>query len=354
MPGQQAQAHDLTDNFELDRGATPSRHVLCKRLVPRRFGATVYSEEITPMKPSHHLKTALAMVSFACAGLLGLAAPAHAGLLANGSVETLLIADGTNCPGVPLGQSCADGALGSQGKDGLDVGSLFAKSAGLDESNSEARAHAELTVAFPRDAYGSSSSSSADMDAASLSCLSNPYACRDKLYTSGGAGFSGAGFSGAGGAGAGGSGVVAGVASSAFSLGFMQSVAGVQVSPQYGLSFLQGSTPSSAKSGEAAGSSGNDERWQVTYGSSNQPAAAVTSVEGSSGWSSSGLQFQATSATQVETYMASGPSGLVAGGVQITPMNTTPFAAPEPSVLMLVGAAMFGLWLQRRRQGGRP
>ena len=71
------------------------------------------------------------------------------------------------------------------------------------------------------------------------------------------------------------------------------------------------------------------ERWEVTYGASSQPAAAVTSFEGSVGWSSgSGMEFQSTSTTQLQTYLASGSSGLMGGGPQlgtpgVSPMNST-------------------------------
>ena len=295
-----------------------------------------------------------------------LAAPAHAGLLGNGSFEALVIADGANCPGVPLGKSCVDGVGAKQQPDGSEVAGLYFKGAEKGAVGGDAEAAPELTVAFVRDSFGAAAASQGSLDAVGLMCAANPEVCRDKVYGAPGAGISAGAGTGAGsavGSGSGsGSGSASGGASSVFALGFMQSVGGVQVSPQYGLSFLQGSTPTSARSGggDSAGSAGSavgQERWEVTYGASSQPAAAVAQLEGSSGWSSGSLQFQGTSATQVQTYMASGPSGLMGNGAQVSPTNgmgwnlgpgTT--SVPEPSVLLLVGAALAGLWVQRRRQ----
>jgi len=299
------------------------------------------------MNPCNEMKAALSRAVLSAAALLACAAPAHAGLLANGSLATLAFADGVNCPGVPLGQSCVAGDRDSgNAGDGLKVGSLFVKGNERGESSSESGretgAPSDLTVAYERDPFGAPDTALGTMDAASLACAADPSTCRDKLY----------GYS----SGSGGAGVVAGAASSAFNLGFMQSVSGVQVSPQYGVSFLQASTPStqtSAKAGHASGSSGGSiEQWQVTYGSSSQPAAVLTSVEGSVGWSSVGMQFSATSSAQMQTYMASGPSGLMGGGPQFSPLIGAPLpgSVPEPSALLLVAVAMGALWLQRRRQ----
>jgi len=306
------------------------------------------------MNPSSEIKTSLSRVVLSTAALLACAAPAHAGLLANGSFETLAFADGVNCPGVPLGQSCVarDSDSGST-VDGLKVGSFVVKGNEGGESGSDVGLPSDLTVAFARDPFGSPGTAPGAMDAAGLVCAADPSACRDKVY-----GYS-SGADGTGGAGSavvagGGAGVVAGAASSAFNLGFMQSVSGVQVSSQYGVSFLQASTQTAAKVGDASGSSGvsgaSTEQWQVTYGSSSPPAAAVTSVEGSAGWSTGGMQFSTTSSAQLQTYMASGPAALLGGGAQVVPMSPAPFGAPEPSALLLVFAAMSALWLQRRRQ----
>ena len=314
------------------------------------------------MKPIRiDLKAAFALVALSAAGLL--AAPAHAGLLGNGSFESLVIADGANCPGVALGKSCVDGVGAMQQPDGSEVASLLFKADSKAGSDSALEVPSELTVAFVRDSFGSATGSQGALDALGLACAANPEICRDKVY---GAAVLGGGAGAALGSGVGpvmvtgsgsrsGAGAGPGDASAAFNLGFMQSLGGVQVSPQYGLSFLQaGPSARSRETGASGGTTGTPERWEVTYGASNQPAAAVTSFEGSAGWSSgSSLQFQSTSTTQVQSYLASGPSGLLGGGVQITPMNTAAFAAPEPSVLLLVGGALAGLWMQRRRQTAR-
>lgn len=295
------------------------------------------------------MKAALALAVLSAAGLL--AVPAHAGLLGNGSFEALAIADGANCPGVALGKSCVAGASAKQQPDGSEVASLLFKGVEKEQSAGASEESSELTVTFVRDAFGTAAASQGDFGAVGLACAADPAGCREKLV-----GTSGAGTPADAGASAGGP-------SSAFNLGFMKSVGGVQVSPQFGLSFLQASTQVAARGGDTASNSGanSPERWEVTYGASNQPAAAVASLEGSSGWSSSGSQFQGTSATQVQTYLASGSSGLMGGGAQVgsttgTPwtLGLTPRSVPEPSVLLLVGAAMAGLWLQRRRQVSQP
>ena len=321
------------------------------------------------MKPIRiDLKAAFALVALSAAGLL--AAPAHAGLLGNGSFESLVIADGANCPGVALGKSCIDGVGAKQQPDGSEVASLLFKADSKSGSDGAAQAASELTVTFFRDSFSSAGASRGAMDSMVLVCAANPEICRNTVYgASGATGSVGAGMgSGVGtsvgtgvalGVGAvpgGAPGAAAGGASAALGLGFMQSVSGVQVSSQYGLSFLQANTQVAARSGDTSHSASSPERWEVTYGASSQPAAAVTSVEGvSSGWSSSGLQFQSTSTTQVQSYMASGPSGLMGGGVQTTPMVGVPWsgrasAVPEPGVLVLVGVALWALCLQRRRQ----
>ncbi len=297
------------------------------------------------------MKAALALAVLSAAGLL--AVPAHAGLLGNGSFEALAIADGANCPGVPLGKSCVAGASAKQQPDGSEVASLLFKGVEKEQSAGASEESSELTVTFVRDAFGTAAASQGDFGAVGLACAADPAGCREKLF-----GTSVVGTPVDAGAGA-----AAGGASSAFNLGFMKSVGGVQVSPQFGLSFLQASTQVAARGGDTAGHSGasSPERWEVTYGASNQPAAAVASMEGSSGWSSSGSQFQGTSVAQVQSYLASGPSGLMGGSAQVSPRNgvawppgSTPRSVPEPSVLLLAGAALAGLWMQRRRQVGRP
>lgn len=291
-----------------------------------------------------HIKTAFMCAVLSAAGLLSL--PAHAGLLGNGSFEALVIADGGNCPGVPLGKSCVEGVGAKRQADGSEIASLLFKGAGKSDPAGTSEATSELTVAFVRDTFGSSDAAPGRMDALGLSCAADPAACRDKLLGTSGRGASPD------------AGAVSGGAGSVFNLGFMQSVGGVQVSPQYGLSFVQaGTSAASRESGASGGSTSTPERWEVTYGASSQPAAAVTSFEGSAGWSSgSSMQFQSTSTAQLQTYLASGPSGLM-GGAQITPMNGIPWgpgptssSVPEPSGLLLVGAALAGLWMQRRRQ----
>lgn len=295
------------------------------------------------------MKAALALAVFSAAGLL--AVPAHAGLLGNGSFEALAIADGANCPGVALGKSCVAGASAKQQPDGSEVASLLFKGVEKEQSAGAPEESSELTVTFVRDAFGAAAASQGDFGAVGLACAANPEGCREKLF-----GTSAVGTPADAGAAAGG-------ASSAFNLGFMKSVGGVQVSPQFGLSFLQASTQVAARGGDTASHSGasSPERWEVTYGASNQPAAAVASMEGSSGWSSSGSQFQGTSVAQVQSYLASGPSGLMGGNAQVSSANgtawtagPTPRSVPEPSVLLLAGAALAGLWMQRRRQVGRP
>ena len=309
------------------------------------------------------MKVAFTLAALSAAALL--AAPAHAGLLGNGSFEALVIADGANCPGVALGKSCADGVGAKQPSDGSEVASLFLKSAENGASGSSADAATELTVAFVRDSFGAAASAQGGLDSVGLMCAANPEVCRDKVYGVPGAGISAGADMGAGSAAgsAAGSGSGSGGASSAFALGFMQSVGGVQVSPQYGLSFLQGSAQTPGRRGgdavSAAGNAVGQERWEVTYGASSQPAAAVAQLEGSSGWSSGSLQFQGTSATQVQTFMASGPSGLMSGSAQLSAADgklqssSATTSVPEPSVLLLVAAAMAGLWVQRRRQTGQ-
>lgn len=311
------------------------------------------------MKPIRtDLKAAFALAALTAAGLL--AAPAHAGLLGNGSFESLAIADGANCPGVALGKPCVEGVGARQQPDGSEVASLLFKGESQAESGGAPGAPAELTVAYVRDAFGSAAGSQGALDAMGLACAANPELCRDKVYgpavlaVGAGASVGGGGPLMMTGSGAG---SAPGDASAAFNLGFMQSLGGVQVSPQYGLSFLQAGPSAGTREAGAGGAAGAPERWEVTYGASNQPAAAATSFEGSAGWSSgSSLQFQSTSTTQLQTYMASGPSGLM-GGAPTASAVGQPWGAgslsgsvPEPSVLLLVGAALAALGMQRRRQ----
>ena len=300
-----------------------------------------------------HLKAAFSIAALTAAGLL--AAPAHAGLLVSGSFEALVYADGSNCPDVPLGKSCLQGAGAKPQPDGSDVASLLFKGAEKAESSEELVPGAALTVAFVRDSFGAGSGVTGSLDAVGLVCAAHPEVCRVSLYGSaGGDGVTGAGMASGMGLGSGpasASASAGGGASSAFNLGFMQALGGVQVSPQYGVSFLQAGTPVASRGAGATGGSTASERWEVTYGASNQPAAAAASFEGSAGGSSLGsMEFQSTSTTQLQTYMASGSSGLLGGGAQFAPNNSVPFGTPEPSALLLVGVAMTGLWIQRRRQ----
>ncbi len=310
----------------------------------------------------NHPKAAFALAALSAA--VWLAAPAHAGLLGNGSFESLVIADGANCPGVALGKSCVDGVGATQQPDGSEVASLLFKGESKAGSDAALEVPSELTVTFVRDSFGSATGAQGALDAMGLACAANPEICRDKVYGPAvlgvGAGTAtGGGVGSAMGTGSGsglGVGSAPGDASAAFNLGFMQSLGGVQVSPQYGLSFVQaGPSAGGRETGASGGTAGTPERWEVTYGASNQPAAAATSFEGSAGGSSgSSMQFQSTSTTQLQTYMASGSSGLLGGGVQVAPMNNMPFGVPEPSALLLVGGALAGLWMQRRRQQTQP
>jgi PEP-CTERM motif len=304
------------------------------------------------MKPTRHHPKAAALLA-ALSAAVWLAGPAHAGLLGNGSFDSLVFADGANCPGVALGKSCAEGVGASQQPDGSEVASLLFKAEPASGSGGAPEATSELTVAFVRDSFASTTGSQGALDAMGLACAADPGACRDKVYgvTAQGTGASAATAAGTGSP-------EAAAASSAFSLGFVQSLGGVQVSPQYGLSFLQaGSSGTARDAAPGTVPASAPERWEVTYGASNQQASATTSFEGSVGWSSgSSLQFQSTSSTQLQTYLANGPSGLMGkaqdGSVIGEPLGrgTRNGTVPEPSVLLLAGAALAALGLQRRRQ----
>jgi hypothetical protein len=142
-----------------------------------------------------------------------------------------------------------------------------------------------------------------------------------------------------------------------------QSVSGLTVGTQYTLAFDWAGSQFTDQTGQTT------QWWNVNFGGNSVDTAHVTvPSQGFTGWMHATMNFTATNASEVLSFLASaspfangGPAGLppfvLLDGVSLNPTNATPTPTPEPSSLLLLGIGAVGLCvarLRRRRAAAVP
>ncbi|HEY0203392.1 MAG TPA: DUF642 domain-containing protein [Acetobacteraceae bacterium] len=122
-----------------------------------------------------------------------------------------------------------------------------------------------------------------------------------------------------------------------------QTINGLTPGQRYTLTFYQAAGQQSGFTGATT------ERWQVSFGNFTQPSAQFSLLERGVGlWQQQTMVFQATTASQVLSFLASGtPNGAppisFLDGVSLTE------TVPEPVTLSLVGVGLAGTLAYRHR-----
>lgn len=106
--------------------------------------------------------------------------------------------------------------------------------------------------------------------------------------------------------------------------------------------------------GQQAGFKGPiTERWQVSFGANTQPSSQLSSLQGGVGlWQQQTMVFQASAASQVLSFLASGtPNG--APPISFLDGASLMETVPEPVTLSLLGVGLAGT-LAFRHRAKRP
>jgi hypothetical protein len=133
-----------------------------------------------------------------------------------------------------------------------------------------------------------------------------------------------------------------------YNASFSQTITGLTPGDSYLLAFYQAAAQQVGLSGATT------EYWQVTLGTETLTSAVMNNPsEGFTPWNLQDLVFQATSATEVLTFLSVGtPNGeppiALLDGVSLVQ------TAPEPSGLALVCAGVLGLFAVRKYRQRRP
>ncbi len=132
-----------------------------------------------------------------------------------------------------------------------------------------------------------------------------------------------------------------------YNAAFSQTITGLTPGQSYLLSFYQAAAQEVGKSGATT------EQWEVTFGSQTLYSTVMDNPsQGFTPWTQQDLVFQATSTTEVLTFLSIGTPG-GAPPVALLDGVSLEVTTPEPCSLALVGVGVLGLFAVRRHRKKR-
>lgn len=130
-----------------------------------------------------------------------------------------------------------------------------------------------------------------------------------------------------------------------YSTPLTQTISGLTIGKQYVISFYQASGQQSNRDGATT------ERWRVQLGNQSQLSTLMnTPNHGSVGWMSQSLTFTAAATSDLLSFIAVGTPNGVPPFVFLDGVGIREVANPEPASMFLLGSALIGLAVLRKRR----